>query len=320
VSFGQTLIVKLEAIRNEVCELGNLLARHQKEQYLTHQRRRLRMSDVINTEEDFMSLPTRVTSRLTAALKKYQPILHSAKARDVNESDTALIATDLLHEIFGFDKYTEITSEFMIRSTFCDLAIKIDGKLHLLVEVKAVGTDLKDQHAKQAVDYAANQGVEWVVLTNAVGWRVYSVGFTKPLTSELVAELDLLTLNPRSSTDLDTLFLLTREGIVKSALTEYHEQRQAMNRFLLGALLLSDPLLSVVRRELRRLSPGVKISTEEIQTVLAQEVLKREVVEGDKADEARSKLRRLVARTQRTVRSPTPTGGAASSAVATEAS
>ena len=54
----------------------------------------------------------------------------------------------------------------MIRSTFCDLAVKLDGHLAFLIEVKAIGLELKEQFVKQAVDYAANQGVEWVVLTN----------------------------------------------------------------------------------------------------------------------------------------------------------
>jgi hypothetical protein len=33
------------------------------------------------------------------------------------------------------------------------------------------GLELKDAHIKQAVEHAANQGIEWVVLTNAVQWR-----------------------------------------------------------------------------------------------------------------------------------------------------
>lgn len=62
-------------------------------------------------------------------------------------------------------------SEHAIRGTYCDLAVRIDGKLAFLLEVKAVGLDLKDQHVKQSVDYAANQGCEWVVLTNGIEWR-----------------------------------------------------------------------------------------------------------------------------------------------------
>lgn len=84
-------------------------------------------------------------------------LLSSAKARDVNESDTVVIVTDLLQYVFGYDKYSEITSEHMIRGTYCDLAVKIQGSLAFLLEVKAIGSELKDQHIKQAVDYAANQ-------------------------------------------------------------------------------------------------------------------------------------------------------------------
>jgi predicted type IV restriction endonuclease len=35
--------------------------------------------------------------------------------------------------------------------------------------------ELKDAHAKQAVDYAANLGVEWVALTNGQMWKVFRV-------------------------------------------------------------------------------------------------------------------------------------------------
>lgn len=75
-----------------------------------------------------------------------------------------------MSEVFGYDKYAEITSEYTIKGTYCDLAIKLEGKLQMLVEVKAIGLDLKDAHLKQAVDYAANQGVEWVILTNGAVW------------------------------------------------------------------------------------------------------------------------------------------------------
>ena len=90
-------------------------------------------------------LAKKVAERITAGLKRFQPILASAKSRDVNESDTVVIVTDVLQEVFGYDKYSEITSEHMIRGTFCDLAIKLDGQLALLVEVKAIGIDLKEK-------------------------------------------------------------------------------------------------------------------------------------------------------------------------------
>ena len=103
-------------------------------------------------------LPKKAVERIIAGIKKFQPILASAKSRDVNESDIVVVVMDMLQEIFGYNKYEEITSEYMIRSTFCDLAIKLEDTLAFLIEVKAIGHELKDQHVKQAVDYAANQG------------------------------------------------------------------------------------------------------------------------------------------------------------------
>jgi hypothetical protein len=57
-------------------------------------------------------------------------------------------------------------------------------------------------------------------------------------------------------------------------------------------MLQTDTVLDVIRRELRRVSPDVRIDAEQIRAVLVTEVIKREVLEGDKADEARKKIAR----------------------------
>ena len=49
------------------------------------------------------TVPKKVAERLAVGLKRYQPILDAAKARDVNESDTSMIVSDMLAEVFGFD-------------------------------------------------------------------------------------------------------------------------------------------------------------------------------------------------------------------------
>jgi len=245
------------------------------------------------------AISNKVKDRLVAGIKKYQPILAAAKTRDVNESDTVTIIKDLLADVFGYEKYSEITSEFAIRGTVVDLAIGLDGAFQMLIEVKAIGLELKDAHTKQAVDYAANQGLEWVALTNGDNWHVYKVTFGQPIGQELVFEFDFLGLNAKSTDDIETLYLLTKEGFGKSVLGEYHAQRQALSRYFIGAMLLTEPVLDVIRRELQRISPDVKIDIHQISKVLAQEVVKREVLEGDKADEAR---RRIIKVTNRAIR------------------
>jgi hypothetical protein len=244
-------------------------------------------------------LPSKVSTRLTTHLKRFQQILLGAKTRDVTESDTVLLVTDMLADLFGYEKYVEITSEYAIRSTYCDLAIKIDGTLQLLIEVKAIGLELRDLHVRQAVDYAANQGVEWVLLTNGILWKAYRVSFGKPISQDLVLEVDLVNVNPRTAADLNLLYLLCREGIVRALLPEYYLYRQATSRFALGAIILSEPGLEIIRRELRRLTPGVRVDLEEIKAVLMQEVIKREVLEGDEAEDARRKVQRVLSRVLR---------------------
>lgn len=240
--------------------------------------------------------PKKVIERLQGAVKRYQSVLSSAKSRDVGESDTVTIVVDILTYVFGYEKYVEITSEFAIKGNRCDLAIKLDGTLQLLIEVKAIGLDLKENFVKQAVDYAANQGVDWVVLTNGIVWRVYHVKFEKPISQELLIEIDFLNVNPKSEKDIDSLFLLCKEGWTKSVLGDYHSQRQALSRYFLGNLILSDPILQVIRRELRRISPDIKVEIDDIKQVISNEVLKREVVEGEQAESAKRKINKSASR------------------------
>jgi len=90
------------------------------------------------------SIPTATSKRLISSVPKFKRILSRASERDVNESDTVTIVTDMLEEVFGYDKYKEITREYSISGTYCDLAIKRNGKVDYLIEVKAIGLSLKD--------------------------------------------------------------------------------------------------------------------------------------------------------------------------------
>ena len=246
-----------------------------------------------------MPIPKKVADRLAASLKRFKPILEAAKSRDVNESDTSMIVTDLLAEMFGFDKYADVTREYAIRGTFCDLATKIDGKLQTLIEVKPIGIDLRENHIKQAVDYAANQGVEWVILTNGQFWKVFSVSFSKPISADLVLDLDVLAMHHGDEDAIEDLFLLSKEGIQRSGLDAYNDQLKVRNKFNLAALVLSEPLLHAIRRELKRISPDVRISVEEVRDALVHEVIKRDAVEGDKAIEAQKLINRAAGKALR---------------------
>lgn len=247
------------------------------------------------------NIPKKVEERIKQSLKRFAPVLSAQRDRDVSEADTVTLVKDLLSDLFGFDKYAEVTSEYAIRGTYCDLAIRLEGKLRLLLEVKAIGHSLSEKHIKQAVDYAANQGLDWVVLTNSVDWRLFRVEFKKPIDAKQVAQFDLLTTDPKADVDLEKIYLLTREGFLKGAVKEFAERQNATSRFLIASILVNDQdVLGVIRRELRKVT-DMLVEPEVIAQVLRLEVIKREALEGQEALDAE----KLVLRSERASRPKT---------------
>ena len=239
------------------------------------------------------TIPARVRTRLSRGLRKYQPILEQAKRQDVNEAVTVDRIKDLLTDVFGYEKFTEITAEFMTSGMFCDIGIKLGGELKLLIEAKAIGTKLTVAHERQAVTYASHKGLGWGVLTTGAVWRIYEIRYGRPNTHEMIAEFDLLSLNSKSPADVESLFPLTREGLQKGALKTLGFWRHATNPYNLAAIVLSDDVVAVIRKLLRKQSPLLKIDKNEIGSLLRQEVLKREVTEGEEAREAQKRIAKM---------------------------
>lgn len=236
--------------------------------------------------------PRKFVDRVGSSLKRLQSVAQTCQSRDVNESDTVTLVMDILCDVLGYDKYEEVTKEHQIRSTYCDLAVQIGGKLYVLIEVKAIGLSLKENHIQQALNYAANKGCEWVILTNAVTWQLYRVIFGQPITSELVLEFAFLDLNPKKAQDLETLYTVSREGADKATFAEYHASLQAKDRYCIAAILASEPVLKLIRKELRAMNPNVQVGLDEIREVIQSQVLKRDVIEGEKAMVAEKKFKR----------------------------
>jgi predicted type IV restriction endonuclease len=239
-----------------------------------------------------IKVPKTVSSRLIKEVPKFQRILDKAKSRDVNESDTVTIIADILSNVFGFDKYNEITSEQAVRGTYCDLAIKLDDKIKYLIEVKAVGIDLKADNLRQATNYGANSGIQWIILTNGISWEIHRMKFSQPVDHELVFKLDFNSMNPKKMEDQEKIYLLCKEGTTSEAIEEFHDRAQMVNRFMISAISLTQPVIGTIRRELRRISPGLKVTEEEIKNLLVTEVIKREVTEGEEFEVANKKVKK----------------------------
>jgi hypothetical protein len=241
-----------------------------------------------------MAITKRVVERITTKLKLFQSVLVEAKNRDISESDTVRIIADLMADVLGYNKYSEITTEFAIRGTYVDLAVKVDDDIRFLVEAKAIGVALKDAHVKQAIDYAANKGIEWVILTNGIVWQIYKVHFRRPIEKSMVFELDLLQTSARDPELIECFGSLSREGFTHPAMTALYERQQVTSKFSLAAFLMGDAVITALRREMRRVFPGIKVDDDTLREALRDNVLKREVVESEEAKQAADYLKKAI--------------------------
>jgi hypothetical protein len=237
-------------------------------------------------------LPKKFIDRVTESVKNYQRISLQQQKNDVSEADTVTLVKDMLSDVFGFDKYDELTSEHKIKSTFCDLAVKIDGKVKLLIEVKSAGLNLTDAHLKQAIDYGAHHGIHWVVLTNAVEWRLVKIHMVNQIVHEEIARIVFPNLNVRKEDDLQLMYLISREGLMINALQAFHEHAQIINAYTISAILKSEAVIGTVRREIRKIFPEIKITDEVISEIMDREVLKRDTIDSEKAKEAVARIKK----------------------------
>jgi len=246
-----------------------------------------------------MAVSKKVIERIIQQLKRYQVLLAEAKDRDISESDTVVIIADMLADVLGYKKYIEITTEYAIRGTYVDLAVKVGEEIRFLVEAKAIGAALKEAYVKQAIDYGSNIGIEWVVLSNGVIWQIYKIHFKQPVEKSLIYEIDLLRVNAKNQQLLECLGNLSREGFTKSSMATFCQQQQITSKFSLAAILISPPMLNALRKEIKKNYPPMKIDEELLRTTLQNEVLKREVVESDEAKQASDLLKKAMRATEK---------------------
>lgn len=209
--------------------------------------------------------------RMRAAIKKFAKPLADLVARDANEGDTRLLVTDLLCEGFGFDKYSELTTEYRVKGEFADYGIRLDKDLIAFLEVKRVTTKLAAKHLRQVETYAVNEGVEWVILTSGVVWQVYHITGGLPIVVDLALEVDLLS-DASLAQKANQLYYLTRESLKRRQIDALWQAKRATSPKSLARVLCSDNVVTAIRKELKR-TTGQSVTEVEIVRLLKETVL-----------------------------------------------
>jgi len=193
---------------------------------------------------------TKAKERLRAFLKPNLKSLEALAKNDVVEANTRTFVTELLVEGLGYHKFEELTAEYSVKGDYADIGIKVDKKILAFVEIKRVGLDLKDSHLKQVKNYAANEGVEWVILSNGRTWQVYHISITTPIEHELLFEVDLLG-EGSPAEKVALLWQLSKQAMIRGVITDTWKSAAALSSSSVKAALLSQPVLLAVRKEIR---------------------------------------------------------------------
>ena len=129
-------------------------------------------------------------------LRKFSPAFREARDRGANESDTVMYLVKFFEEVLGYDSLKgEISKELAIKERYCDIALKIEGTVRILVEGKAAGIKgLVDRNIEQAENYASKAGIRWVLLTNGIEWRLYHLTWAENegITHDLAWQANLI--------------------------------------------------------------------------------------------------------------------------------
>jgi len=215
---------------------------------------------------------------LRTHIRKFARPLRDLVDRDANEGDTRVLVTDMLCDALGYDKYEDLTTEYAVRGEFADYGIRIDKQLVAFVEVKRAAQNLNARHLRQVETYAVKEGVEWMLLTNGQVWRAYHVTTApgSPVETNLVIDVDLLdesTVNQKAA----DLFYLHKNAMKRDKIAELWMQRAATAPEALVDVLLSDPVLDAVRKEVRRRS-GYNPDAAALAATIRNEVVKENLV------------------------------------------
>lgn len=192
---------------------------------------------------------------LRKQIAELQSQLERHRRSSLKEFPTRTIFIDPLLEALGWDVRDpdQVELEYpTIDAKSVDYALKINKKPVVLVEAKQLDDALDDVKAlTQIVGYAANDGVEWCVLTNGIRYRVYRSSEKASAPEKLLFQISI---DPRDDPSLSPdeiishLSRLSRDSLANGTLDALGEEifttakvRKALDR------LFFDPPKSLVR-------------------------------------------------------------------------
>ena len=201
-------------------------------------------------------------------LKVYKRKYLKKQFADLGEAATRIMTNSFLTEVLGYQELIEIKTEYRIKSEYADYVIQLKRKKHFVVEVKSIEIDISEKHLRQSLSYAANEGIDWILLLNGREIQFYRVNFGKPISTTLIYKLNLM-----DSDDLkkapDLLWNLTKVAVERGELETFWKRTNALNPVNLAKLLYSEEVVKRLRNDLKD-QTGIYFQIEDVAASLEQ--------------------------------------------------
>src|SRR3990167_5771062 len=184
-------------------------------------------------------------------LRNYKKRYLRKEYGSLDESATRIMVNSFLTEVLGYAELQEIKTEYRIRGEYADYVIQVGRKKHFVVEVKSIQLDLNEKHLRQSLNYAANEGIDWILLLNGRQVEFFRVNFNKPIKSTVVFSLDLLDKND-FKVAAEVLTLLTKKCVEKNELDDLWKRTSALAPVQIAKNIYSEDVVRLIRNSLKR--------------------------------------------------------------------
>ncbi len=190
-------------------------------------------------------------SKLYKKLNDYKKRYLREQYAELDESATRLMVNNFLIDVLGYVELEEIRTEYRIKGEYADYVIQLAKKKHFVVEVKAIQIDLTENHLRQALNYAANEGIDWVLLTNGRQIQLHKVIFAKPIDNKRIFNFNLMDLKELKKS-VEFLVYLTKKAVIKNELDKFWKRFSALEPTDLSKNFYSIEIVRFLKRILKK--------------------------------------------------------------------
>jgi hypothetical protein len=185
--------------------------------------------------------------KLLNSLKAYRKDFLDGRLKELDESGTRLMINRFLSDVLGYKQIEEIRTEYMIKGTYADYVIQVNTMRYFLVEVKALSFQLSEKHLRQTVNYGANEGIEYALLTNGRNFEFYKIIFAQPISSHLIFTIDLS--DAATLKDAASYFQhLHKESVIKNSFKPLWNKCEATDPYNIAGIICSDAVLDCIKK------------------------------------------------------------------------